>query len=589
VSIPAVRKSPDIAEYGVLSLAVPNNIHPGQTGAGVAFGANVDTNPQPYVEVPPSDPRFPAAQAAATARLAILHTGVNPNVTTNGATAVALSRYSDPGETEDILDPAVTAQPVCHPVPTPIPPQSTGGSLNYEPIPGHPHWVVTDTTQPPGDWAPRRPDWQSVLVDQQPSESGTECGGNSQAQAGAKTDSDTAVELLQSVSLAPAQGYLTTPVPFGLWQQKPGCHFSSVPTVATISASQRPLWMNLSKGLSPSAPVYMSTPGEAVFKMICINCHGPRADSNGRLAQNLAIMTGGLDEVADFRDGLFGPVGSTPDTSNIHRVFGIPLQASGWASATDDDRAARYMAWMALGGTDVHIPTGILQIVSLTQVLDQHRILGSAGLSANMLSTAKTVCSALFGAEQFEAKDFNPSNPTQYARELIHSNGDAELWLHLCSLDNPPPIHVIFAPSSPEGVDIAFDSDLNFAPNPSGYALLKPESYPAGAPVGDDRGRTVPYVANNTNNAADPSAVPNLWPWCVYDPVKAQANNWPACPASVLAKDIYGVDASAYTADDAEKWSVRGAINAGLGVFLYVNSLETQNPPPDYNQCEQLK
>ena len=28
--------------------------------------------------------------------------------------------------------------------------------------------------------------------------------------------------------------------------------------------------------------------------MICINCHGPNADAKGRMAQNLATMTGGL-------------------------------------------------------------------------------------------------------------------------------------------------------------------------------------------------------------------------------------------------------------------------------------------------------
>src|SRR6202041_913404 len=113
------------------------------------------------------------------------------------------------------------------------------------------------------------------------------------------------------------------------------------------------------------APVYLETPGAAVFKMICINCHGPNADANGRLAQNLATMTGGLANVANFRAGLFGPIGAPETSSNRHLAFGLadlPADASSsWTSATDDDRAARYMPWMALGGTSVEIPLAILQ------------------------------------------------------------------------------------------------------------------------------------------------------------------------------------------------------------------------------------
>jgi hypothetical protein len=48
--------------------------------------------------------------------------------------------------------------------------------------------------------------------------------------------------------------------------------------------------------------------------------------------------------------------------------------------------------------------------------------------------------------------------------------------------------------------------------------------------------------------------------------------------------------ANTFTSDDEEAWTVRGAINAGLGVFLYVKSLETMSsPPPDYDQCQLLR
>ena len=41
---------------------------------------------------------------------------------------------------------------------------------------------------------------------------------------------------------------------------------------------------------------------------------------------------------------------------------------------------------------------------------------------------------------------------------------------------------------------------------------------------------------------------------------------------------------------DADKWATRGAVNAGLAVFLYLDQLERGNvhPKPLYNHCEQL-
>jgi hypothetical protein len=48
--------------------------------------------------------------------------------------------------------------------------------------------------------------------------------------------------------------------------------------------------------------------------------------------------------------------------------------------------------------------------------------------------------------------------------------------------------------------------------------------------------------------------------------------------------------ATCFGNDAANKWAVRGAINAGMSVFLYVQSLEKESgPAPDYDQCELLK
>ena len=41
---------------------------------------------------------------------------------------------------------------------------------------------------------------------------------------------------------------------------------------------------------------------------------------------------------------------------------------------------------------------------------------------------------------------------------------------------------------------------------------------------------------------------------------------------------------------DVERWSLRGAANAGIAVFLYLDQLEKGEvkPLPPYNKCEEL-
>ena len=114
-------------------------------------------------------------------------------------------------------------------------------------------------------------------------------------------------------------------MPYGLWEKKPGCNFSGVPQVSSFAGDARPRWM---KATPPpaDAPVYMQSPGAAVFKNICINCHGPKADAQGLLADAIMNMTGGTARVANFRDGLFGPVASPG--LNRDRVFGAHAPAT---------------------------------------------------------------------------------------------------------------------------------------------------------------------------------------------------------------------------------------------------------------------
>ena len=609
VSIPSVRKQSEIVEYAY------------QIDGNPADNVNsnvVDSSPQPYVEVLPGTPAYNKAVTAAQQRLGIFHTGSNPAVSLTSAAngGLTYSRYADRGQTADILDPAVIQDPVCHPVPVGDP------IANIYPFAEHPHWVITDLTLPPPPWSPRQPNWPTVLVEQEPPTENTGCTTSASA-ASAYSDQLIAVSLLPDALLDDVRTFATTPQPFGLWQTQAGCDFSSVPTVQSFTGAARPHWMDVGEP-APDAPVYMQTPGATIFKMICINCHGPNADSNGRLAQNLATMTGGNALVADFRDGLFGPVGASEAASNRHSVFGLAeitalpgfdqlsadAQAKWMTPATDDDRAARYMAWMGLGGTSINIPVAILEIVAVTKVLDQVRTIPASQLSANMLSQAKALCAGLLGpgyANSVAGAYFDPreghgyldAKLTNLNTTLIPSNGDAQLWLNLCSLANPPPVHVLAPdPRTAGRLDVGTIQDSSYNLDIDGNGgLVAAANYPAGTPVGNDRGGV-----DEGGLCSDPTqcATPNLWPWCVDETGATamqqawiSAGNLPLCPASVIAasKPCGGQAAGAacFGNDDANRWAVRGAINAGFSVFTYVESIENTGPQPDYNQCNLLQ
>ncbi len=577
VSIPSVLKHPEGNEYALTGL---DNGQP-------------DMEEQPYVEVLPGDPRYPAALAAASARLEILHDGTNPaigvptDVSGNPVTAPAPPRYQQDRNIDDIVDPATLRDPVCSPVPTGILCPAGSSSSVCDP-PNHPQYTALDTSNP-AVYAPRRTDWIAKLVQQQP-DTLSGCGGASQpANISAHQDEEDAVSLLQTVTLDPTfRDFATKKVPFAFWQKKPGCDFSSQPTAGSLTGSGGPRWSKVPHvQFSPTDPVYSQSPGAAVYKSICINCHGSIADGGGRLSKNLAEMTGGLARPADFRDGLFGPVGATADMNNRHAAFGmqLPSGTSGWSSingvpVTDDDRAARYLSWMALGGTQVLIPPPILQIVSLTRVLGTRRpYFPAAQPSANMLSTAKLLCETVLGSDS--ESPFNPQGI--YSRyidqnpEFIGTNGDAETWFKLCTMGHAAPVHVINL-SNCTGHLCEPQVLSNGALQPN-LPLLDPATFPAGVTVGD------PAASSGYESTLTPD---NPWPWCVQprdylsgqDAIAyIQAQGWPLCPQG----------ATGWHAADASRWATRGAINAGLAVYLYLSGLEQMSAAdPDYDQCDLL-
>ena len=615
---------------------------------------NGDQSPQPYLEVRPDDSGYAAAVTAAQQRLAQYHAG---------------HRYGFCADTSDIVDPAVLDGDPANgdpqtPVDAPIEDDSTDPAqliMPREGVPNRGHWVVTDATDPPGDWVPRGAEWKAALVAGVPVNatiSGSALDSLKDVLGLLENDD---VELDAPVGQSTLRELLTHEVPFGLWKQKPGCSFSGVPTAGSFQGDDRPLWLGKAidgstRDLSGAptfnlgAPVYTQSLGAAVFTNICINCHGPNADAKGLLADEISIMTGGNARVANFRTGLFGP----PDApgANRARVFvhdpsdptsppALPPGAPGYVGP--DDYGARYMAWMALGGTEKILPPALLTLVAATPVLGQSRNSLDARGTANMLQLARQLCTDVLLsndnhtsanlANLFPYRTLDWTNQTS----LIGENGDAELWIELCSLGNRPVVRVALPDTQdgrwpdPSNTALALKpSQLRIAsiarlpggnPQTNGDGLIHQSlywgdgrdaqgnpSYPPDAPVMDHRGHVRAGISAE-----------NYFPLCVRRPTdpteKGRADAFlqshpvggaggdiiPYCPDALFAKNADGSErwplanptdpetGMSHFYTDANHWANRGAINAGLAVFLYVDQLSKGTAPkPLYNQCELL-
>jgi mono/diheme cytochrome c family protein len=379
-------------------------------------------------------------------------------------------------------------------------------------------------------------------------------------------------------------------VPFGIWQAKDGCDLGSMPKVSDFSGAARPRWMDV-QAPAADAPVYTISPSAEIFTQICSNCHGPQADSKGRLAATIADMTGGQTRVANLRDGIFGPV--EDPGANRERIFGPVAQSAG---DTAEVWAARYLMFMGLGGTQRTIPTPALQTIRNGAILGEKRPDASSldVSTANMLSVPLALCRAVIpGAissfvPAHGQLDFAPE--ALYKTPLIEKNGDLEMWQQLCALDNDPmPVRVVIVGTKPGDYEVSpCPRDQDTCRN----GLRHAAAYPADAPVGDQHGRV--QMGIQPGNTA---------PWCLqkaFDQATADrvSQEWqaqggtgqpPYCPDAFLGTD--DAPANVFNDKDVERWATRGAMNAGMSVFLYLDALakgKKAHPTP-FDHCEQLQ
>jgi hypothetical protein len=177
----------------------------------------------------------------------------------------------------------------------------------------------------------------------------------------------------------------------GFWQNKPGCTFpvladSAYPAIpATYGTTNPEPWM-LDANAYPLAnwgTLYSVTPPASIFNGICAGCHGSEGDDQTAAAKTLVALKG--YRVANFREGLFGP----PER---------PRENLKTFSSLGPNGAAKYMAWMASGGTKVRFPPGFIDywlqgraLLSNFPVKDLSSDV-SDNFGGNMLSLARYFC-----------------------------------------------------------------------------------------------------------------------------------------------------------------------------------------------------
>jgi mono/diheme cytochrome c family protein len=559
-----------------------------------------DREPQPYAELTPDDPGYSRELRMAGRRLIQFQNS---------------ERYNDcPAPSLDVLDPVVATTGTGLP-----PPQTTtivddaGSEVGsyFLSSPARSHYFETDLRSNT-NWIIRRGDWYEILV---------EGNDDPYVKAGARTIWARVLDALQQIRLAPMRALALEEVPFGLWVNKEQCASTfdqaGVPRAADFEGAARPSWMQYASDLTPESPVYTTSPGAHVFEMICSKCHGPAADGQSSLASTMADLTGGLTRVANLRDGLFGPV-DNPGANRSDPVVAFG-KADGVGGLEMEDWAARYVIWMGLGGTRANIPKAAVASVGRSEILGVRSGIeidfkGDAASNAgNMLEIAKLSCQALVPDRPNPLPDvvidkdivFDPARgqvlkdpglvhqvatpgrkQSYYSLAktgLVTTNGHAELWEQICRVDNPLPLRLVSFETTGE-TDFFYVS-----------GLYRRGAYPTSERVGDDTGRIAASLQAG-----------NMAPWCVVRPTDPElitafdqylartGQELPMCPDAVASLDAPGRIRQGLNAsegdDDVERWAIRGAMNAGMAVFLYLDALSKGevSTKPAYNHCEEL-
>ena len=555
-------------------LSIPSNVDPRIAEMRVVFDPTINKNvtipipftedksplPQPRKEVPSSIAQYDAALKEAKDRVSRFD---------------ASERYARCADQSDIQDPEVLAGLTLVPRdnnPITFPDVAFLGW--YDEVPDRAHWVVLDTTDVPGDWTPRRSDWADILMGEDPDKV-----------AALDPAEKVVVDTLASADISMDETfreYALEPVPFGWWSDPDGaCSdvLGDEPTLQTLPDDEVPVWGLpwAEGGEVGKKPLYYSSPGAAVFQQICRNCHGPRGDGDSALAGTISEITGGGVRVANLEAGLFGPA----DDPGHGRLLAFS-EAAGDAGLDPNDLALRYLLWMALGGTEVDIPSIALQFVAQARVLGEFRYQNTEKPSGNMLNSALMLCNG--------ALNSSPSHHLLTGRTSVRSldvlipvNGDAELWMKLCSFGRGAPVRMLTQKWTGAGVDLAQTFALE-KPGNGLSSFVDPEVY-GDSPVMTRLGvvNGVPYDASDAWCVVKPSGAEDL---AAADAFLSAPENLfngqqvPYCPDGIVPM----------TLDEVDGWVRLGAMNAGKAVFVYLDAVAkgTISPQLGYEECDKL-
>ncbi|XYI00232.1 hypothetical protein ACMHYB_10980 [Sorangium sp. So ce1128] len=199
--------------------------------------------------------------------------------------------------------------------------------------------------------------------------------------------------------------------------------------------------------LYPWSALYKATPGEHIYAGICANCHGVHGDAQTGAARALRATSGA--RVASLVDGLFGP--RWAPNENLAAFHG--------PDAGDDDLgpegAAKYLVWMATGGTTVAFGRDEQEEDIFFNVFVNNRIVTAVPIpldiqsakeafkesKANMLGVARAVCDEIrtdahgFGA-RYDAAAASGNWQTILANVVPPEFG-VPMWRDVCTLGNP--------------------------------------------------------------------------------------------------------------------------------------------------------
>jgi len=167
----------------------------------------------------------------------------------------------------------------------------------------------------------------------------------------------------------------------------------------------------------------VATPGAAIFRAICSQCHGARADGNSGNAKALDQLSGGAIRVANLYDGLFGPHGDPARPPGSNQVLFDQPRADG--SSLAPFGAAKYLAWMISGGTSVKFPKGFESLLG-----NNDKTFGG-----NMGTKIAYVCARLLPSSLFQSYRLDVND--EFANAIPIEK--REVWASFCGFRNPYP------------------------------------------------------------------------------------------------------------------------------------------------------